>query len=173
MNNYVAVHDYCASKIALPISGSNIKVYSMFSGSIPALVTPFCDGSFAEKKFRALVDWQIEQGSSALVPCGTTGEASTLSNAEHHRVIEVCIEQAAGQLLCRTAGSPRHQHLLHAALGRRQGDGLPNGRRRQGGVRHPDVTTDVTGSHRDACGGGGDAGVGIGGDPAGLRRALA
>ena len=70
----------------------------MFSGSIPALVTPFCDGSFAEKKFRALVDWQIEQGSSALVPCGTTGEASTLSNAEHHRVIEVCIEQAAGRV---------------------------------------------------------------------------
>ncbi len=70
----------------------------MFSGSIPALATPFLDGSFAEDQFRALVDWQIEQGSSALVPCGTTGEASTLSNAEHHRVIEVCIEQAAGRV---------------------------------------------------------------------------
>jgi 4-hydroxy-tetrahydrodipicolinate synthase len=70
----------------------------MFSGSIPALVTPFCDGAFSEKHFRALVDWQIEQGSSALVPCGTTGESSTLSNAEHHRVIEVCIEQAAGRV---------------------------------------------------------------------------
>jgi len=66
----------------------------MFSGSIPALVTPFCDGAFSEKHFRALIDWQIDQGSSALVPAGTTGEASTLSNAEHHRVIEVCIEQA-------------------------------------------------------------------------------
>ena len=66
----------------------------MFSGSIPALVTPFRDGSFDEKAFRKLVDWQIEGGSSALVACGTTGEASTLSNAEHHRVIEVCIEQA-------------------------------------------------------------------------------
>ena len=70
----------------------------MFSGSIPALVTPFRDGSFDEAAFRKLVDWQIEQGSSALVPCGTTGEASTLSNAEHHRVIEVCIEQAAGRV---------------------------------------------------------------------------
>ncbi|APG62841.1 4-hydroxy-tetrahydrodipicolinate synthase [Sphingorhabdus lutea] len=70
----------------------------MFSGSIPALVTPFCDGTFDEAAFRQLVDWQIEQGSSALVPCGTTGEASTLSNAEHHRVIEVCVEQAAGRV---------------------------------------------------------------------------
>ncbi len=70
----------------------------MFSGSIPALVTPFCDGSFNETHFRKLVDWQIDQGSSALVPCGTTGESSTLSNAEHHRVIEVCIEQAAGRV---------------------------------------------------------------------------
>jgi len=70
----------------------------MFSGSIPALATPFCDGTFDEGAFRKLVDWQIENGSSALVPCGTTGEASTLSNAEHHRVIEVCIEQAAGRV---------------------------------------------------------------------------
>lgn len=70
----------------------------MFSGSIPALVTPFCDGSFAEDKFRALVDWQIAEGSSALVPCGTTGEAPTLSYDEHYRVISVCIEQAAGRV---------------------------------------------------------------------------
>jgi len=70
----------------------------MFSGSIPALVTPFRDGAFDEKAFRRLVDWQIESGSAALVPCGTTGENSTLSNAEHHRVIEVCIEQAAGRV---------------------------------------------------------------------------
>ncbi|WP_088308948.1 4-hydroxy-tetrahydrodipicolinate synthase [Novosphingobium sp. B 225] len=70
----------------------------MFSGSIPALVTPFRDGAFDEKAFRRLVDWQILNGSAALVPCGTTGEASTLSNAEHHRVIEVCIEQAAGRV---------------------------------------------------------------------------
>lgn len=70
----------------------------MFSGSIPALVTPFRDGAFDESAFRRLVEWQIESGSTALVPCGTTGENSTLSNAEHHRVIEVCIEQAAGRV---------------------------------------------------------------------------
>ncbi|MGH6787676.1 MAG: dihydrodipicolinate synthase family protein, partial [Novosphingobium sp.] len=70
----------------------------MFSGSIPALVTPFRGGAFDEAAFRKLVDWQIANGSSALVPCGTTGEASTLSNAEHHRVIEVCIEEAAGRV---------------------------------------------------------------------------
>lgn len=70
----------------------------MFSGSIPALATPFRDGSLDEAAFRKLVDWQIEQGSAALVPCGTTGEASTLSNAEHHRVVEICIEQAAGRV---------------------------------------------------------------------------
>lgn len=70
----------------------------MFSGSIPALVTPFRNGMFDEGTFRRLVDWQIENGSSALVPCGTTGENSTLSNAEHHRVIEVCLEQAAGRV---------------------------------------------------------------------------
>jgi 4-hydroxy-tetrahydrodipicolinate synthase len=70
----------------------------MFSGSIPALVTPFCDGAFAEDKFRAFVEWQIAEGSSALVPCGTTGEAPTLSYDEHYRVISVCIEQAAGRV---------------------------------------------------------------------------
>ncbi len=70
----------------------------MFSGSIPALVSPFCDGAFDEAAFRKLVDWQIENGSNALVPCGTTGEASTLSNKEHHRAIEICVEQAAGRV---------------------------------------------------------------------------
>ena len=70
----------------------------MFSGSIPALVTPFRDGAIDEGSFRRLVDLQIEQGSSALVPCGTTGESSTISNAEHHRVVEICVEQAAGRV---------------------------------------------------------------------------
>ena len=70
----------------------------MFSGSIPALVTPFRDGSFDEAAFRRFVDWQIESGSKALVPCGTTGESATLDRAEHHRVIEVCVEQAAGRV---------------------------------------------------------------------------
>jgi 4-hydroxy-tetrahydrodipicolinate synthase len=70
----------------------------MFSGSIPALVTPFRDGALDESAFRRLVDWQIENGSSALVPCGTTGESATLDRTEHHRVIELCVEQAAGRV---------------------------------------------------------------------------
>lgn len=70
----------------------------MFSGSIPALVTPFRGGLIDEAAFRRLVDWQIDQGSSALVPCGTTGESATLSYDEHYRVISLCIEQAAGRV---------------------------------------------------------------------------
>ncbi|MEP2989366.1 MAG: 4-hydroxy-tetrahydrodipicolinate synthase [Parasphingorhabdus sp.] len=70
----------------------------MFSGSIPALATPFCDGAFAEGVFRDFVDWQIEQGSRALVPCGTTGEAATLSFEEHFEVVRVCVEQANGRV---------------------------------------------------------------------------
>lgn len=70
----------------------------MFSGSIPALVTPFCDGTLSEKHYRALIDWQIEQGSSALVPVGTTGESPTLSFDEHYEVIRICVEQASGRV---------------------------------------------------------------------------
>jgi 4-hydroxy-tetrahydrodipicolinate synthase len=70
----------------------------MFSGSIPALVTPFRDGRFDEPAFRRFVDWQIAEGSSGLVPCGTTGESATLDHDEHHRVIAVCIDQAAGRV---------------------------------------------------------------------------
>ena len=70
----------------------------MFSGSIPALVTPFRDGALDEAAFRRFIDWQIEQGSSALVPCGTTGESATLDNDEHHKVIGWCVEQAAGRV---------------------------------------------------------------------------
>jgi 4-hydroxy-tetrahydrodipicolinate synthase len=70
----------------------------MFSGSIPALVTPFRDGAFDEKLFRAFVDWQIDEGSSALVPCGTTGESATMSIDEHNHVVKVCVEQARGRV---------------------------------------------------------------------------
>ncbi len=64
----------------------------MFKGSIPALVTPFRDEAFDEGVFRAFVDWQIAEGSHALVPCGTTGESATLVAEEHYRVVEVCID---------------------------------------------------------------------------------
>ena len=95
----------------------------MFSGSIPALITPFRDGTFDEAAFRRLVDFQIDNGSTALVACGTTGEASTLSNAEHHRVIEVCIEQAAGRVpVIAGCGSNDTQNaLLHMSFSKKAG----------------------------------------------------
>jgi 4-hydroxy-tetrahydrodipicolinate synthase len=70
----------------------------MFSGSIPALVTPFRGGAFDEAVFRDFIDWQIESGSQALVPCGTTGEAATQTIDDHFHVVQVCVEQAAGRV---------------------------------------------------------------------------
>ncbi|HKY17439.1 MAG TPA: 4-hydroxy-tetrahydrodipicolinate synthase, partial [Rhizomicrobium sp.] len=67
-------------------------------GSIPALITPMKDGKVDEAAFRKLVNWQIAEGSSGLVPCGTTGESPTLSHDEHMRVIEICVEEAAGRV---------------------------------------------------------------------------
>ncbi len=72
---------------------------AMFSGSIPALVTPFAaDGSFDEPAYRDLVEWQIVEGSSGLVPCGTTGEAATLTSAEHFQIVRACVDQAKGRV---------------------------------------------------------------------------
>jgi 4-hydroxy-tetrahydrodipicolinate synthase len=65
-----------------------------FRGSFTALVTPFRNGSVDEKAFRALVDGQIDEGTSGLVPVGTTGESPTLSHDEHHKVVEWCVDQA-------------------------------------------------------------------------------
>jgi 4-hydroxy-tetrahydrodipicolinate synthase len=62
---------------------------------MPALLTPFRnDGSVDEDAFAAHVEWQISQGSTGLVPVGTTGESPTLSHAEHKRVVEICIQVA-------------------------------------------------------------------------------
>ena len=64
----------------------------MFSGSICALITPFRGGNIDEDAFSGLVNWQIEEGTSALVPMGTTGESPTVSHDEHKRVVELCID---------------------------------------------------------------------------------
>ena len=69
-----------------------------FRGSFTALVTPFKDGSIDEAAFRGLVSWQIEQGSHGLVPVGTTGESPTLNHDEHHRMVELCIDEAKGRV---------------------------------------------------------------------------
>lgn len=65
----------------------------MFKGSMTAIVTPFKNGKVDEKKLRALIEFQIKNGTSGIVPCGTTGESPTLSMAEHERVIEITIEE--------------------------------------------------------------------------------
>ena len=75
----------------------------MFKGSMTALVTPFNeDGSLDEAGFRTLVEWQIAEGSHGLVPVGTTGESPTLTHAEHKRVVEICVEVAAGRVTADT-----------------------------------------------------------------------
>jgi 4-hydroxy-tetrahydrodipicolinate synthase len=70
----------------------------MFHGSIPALVTPFKNGAIDRDAFANLIERQIEGGSTALVPCGTTGESATLSHAEHKDVVEQCIQVAGGRV---------------------------------------------------------------------------
>jgi 4-hydroxy-tetrahydrodipicolinate synthase len=76
----------------------------MIKGSIVALITPFRDGAVDEKGFQDFVDWQINQGTHGLVPCGTTGESPTLTHGEHKRVVELCIE-AAGKRVPVIAGT--------------------------------------------------------------------
>jgi 4-hydroxy-tetrahydrodipicolinate synthase len=70
----------------------------MFFGSIPALVTPFSGGRVDEATFADFVEWQIEQGSTGLVPCGTTGETATLNHEEHREVIATAVRVANGRV---------------------------------------------------------------------------
>ena len=102
------------------------------AGCGTALVTPFDDrGAVDESALRALVDWQIAEGIDFLVPCGSTGEAATLSADEHKRVIAITVEQAAGRVpvVAGAASNDTHKaiafskaaaeagatHLLHAS----------------------------------------------------------
>jgi 4-hydroxy-tetrahydrodipicolinate synthase len=91
----------------------------MFSGSIPALVTPFTAGRVDESAFRDLIDWQIEEGSSALVPCGTTGEVATLTSEEHRKVVQLCVEQARSRVPviagCGSYSTAASMHMMKAA----------------------------------------------------------
>ncbi|RHZ92310.1 4-hydroxy-tetrahydrodipicolinate synthase [Cereibacter sphaeroides] len=70
----------------------------MIRGSIPALVTPFKNGELDLDTLKKLVDWQIAEGSTGLVPVGTTGESPTLSHEEHETVIEAVVKAAAGRV---------------------------------------------------------------------------
>ncbi|HEU0310570.1 MAG TPA: 4-hydroxy-tetrahydrodipicolinate synthase [Sphingomicrobium sp.] len=93
----------------------------MFFGSIPALVTPFAAGRVNEAAFRELVDWQIAEGSNGLVPCGTTGEAATLSTEEHRRVIEITVEVARGRVpVIAGCGSNNTAHAIELTRAARE-----------------------------------------------------
>jgi len=70
----------------------------MFHGVMVAIVTPFSDGRLDEAAFRRLINYQIDNGISAIVPCGTTGESATLSHEEHKRVIKLAIEEVKGRV---------------------------------------------------------------------------
>ena len=70
----------------------------MFKGAFTALVTPFSGGQIDTQALRDHVDFQIEKGIDGLVPCGTTGEASTLSHDEHVEVVRITVEHAAGRV---------------------------------------------------------------------------
>ena len=70
----------------------------MLKGSLPALVTPFKDGAVDFDALQALVEWQIAEGSTGLVPVGTTGESPTLSHEEHEAVVEAVVKAAAGRV---------------------------------------------------------------------------
>ena len=69
-----------------------------FRGAFTALVTPFKNGAVDEEAYRAFIEWQIEQGIDGVVPCGTTGEAPTLSHTEQGQVIKICVDQVKGRV---------------------------------------------------------------------------
>lgn len=89
---------------------------TQFKGSFTALVTPFKNGELDEGAFRALVSWQIAEGTSGLVPVGTTGESPTLSHDEHNRVVEWCVAEAKGRVpVIAGAGSNSTEEAIHFA----------------------------------------------------------
>lgn len=69
-----------------------------FRGAFVAIVTPFIDGQLDEQGLKDLIEFQIENGTHGIVPCGTTGESATMSHDEHHRVVELTIETVAGRV---------------------------------------------------------------------------
>lgn len=70
----------------------------MIRGAIVAIVTPFRDGKVDEEGLRNLIEFQLENGTDAIVPCGTTGESATLDHAEHKMVVETTIDAVHGRV---------------------------------------------------------------------------
>src|SRR5512144_2185049 len=70
----------------------------MFSGSMPAIITPFRDGQIDIEALERLVDFQITNGVSGVVPCGSTGESATLTHGEHAEVVRLVVKAARGRV---------------------------------------------------------------------------
>ncbi len=88
----------------------------MFKGSLPALVTPFKNGELDIDTLKHLVEWQIAEGSTGLVPVGTTGESPTLTHREHEIVVEEVVKAAAGRVpVIAGAGSNNTAESIHLA----------------------------------------------------------
>ena len=71
---------------------------TQFRGAFVAIVTPFIDGKVDEQGLKDLIEFQIENGTHGIVPCGTTGESATMSHEEHHRVVEITIKTVNGRV---------------------------------------------------------------------------
>jgi 4-hydroxy-tetrahydrodipicolinate synthase len=95
----------------------------MFKGSIVAIVTPFKNGEIDEDAYRELIEFQIENGTSAIVPCGTTGESATLSMAEHNRVIDIAVETVKKRVpvIAGTGGNSTSEAIELTAHAKRAG----------------------------------------------------
>jgi 4-hydroxy-tetrahydrodipicolinate synthase len=95
----------------------------MFGGSIVAIVTPFRNGKVDEEGLRGLIEFQIENGTSAIVPCGTTGESATLSMEEHDRVIEITIDAVKKRVpvIAGTGGNSTHEAIELSAHAKKCG----------------------------------------------------
>lgn len=88
-----------------------------FQGAFTALVTPFKNDSIDEDAYRELIEWQIEQGIDGLVPCGTTGEAATMTHEEQGEVIRICVEQVKGRVpVIAGAGSNNTREAINLTL---------------------------------------------------------
>jgi 4-hydroxy-tetrahydrodipicolinate synthase len=94
----------------------------MLVGCGTALATPFRpDGAIDERALRSFVDWQLDEGIDFLVPCGSTGEAATMSLDEHQRVVEITVEQARGRVpVVAGAGSNDTQKAIALSLAMRE-----------------------------------------------------
>jgi len=73
-------------------------IKARIGGAIVAIITPFKDGKIDEDGLKNLIEWQIDQGTHCIVPCGTTGESATLSHEEHMRVVELTIKTVDGRV---------------------------------------------------------------------------